>query len=77
MYFFPILQGLFRPLPADDLKFSQRMIELLTTFASEGKPRINMGDSMPPFEWLPVNPENISHLNIRNQMDSYFKIKFS
>merc|ERR1719350_21206 len=46
MYLFPVLQGLFRPLPADDLKFSHRMIELLTTFATEGKPRINMGDKL-------------------------------
>ena len=41
-YLFPVLQGLFRPMEADDLKFSHRMIELLTTFAKEGKPRINM-----------------------------------
>ena len=69
MYFFPILQGLFRPLPGGDLKFSQRMIELVTTFANDGQPQIHMGDKVPVFEWSPVNPSNISHLNIGNQMD--------
>ena len=33
MYLFPILSGLFRPLPPDDLVFSHRFIELLTSFA--------------------------------------------
>ena len=69
MYLFPILQGLFRPLPADDLKFSHRMIELLTSFASDGYPKIDMGPQVPAFEWSPANPSNISHLNIGNQMD--------
>ena len=69
MYLFPILQGLFRPLPGDDLKFSQRMIELLTSFANDGQPKIFMGDKVPEFQWSPVNPANISHLNIGNQMD--------
>ena len=68
MYFFPILQGLFRPLPGDDLKFSQRMIQLVTSFAASGKPIITMPDNS-EFEWSPVNPSNISHLNIGNQMD--------
>ena len=69
MYLFPILQGLFRPLPADDLKFSHRMIELLTSFASDGYPKIDMGPQVPAFEWSPANPSNISHLNIGNAMD--------
>jgi hypothetical protein len=33
MYLFPILGGLFRPLPPDDLVFSHRFIELLVSFA--------------------------------------------
>ena len=69
MYLFPVLQGLFRPLEAEDLKFSHRMIELLTTFAREGKPKITMGREIPPFEWKSVDPQNISHLNLGNQMD--------
>ena len=69
MYYFPILQGLFRPLPGEDLKFSQRMIELLVSFAADGQPRIDMGPKVDPFLWLPVNPSNISHLNIGNQME--------
>ena len=71
MYLFPILQGLFRPLPGDDLKFSQRFVELLTSFAADGQPRINMGDKVPAFQWSPVNPANISHLNIGNQINYY------
>ena len=69
IYLFPVLQGLFRPLEGDDFKFSQRLVELLTTFANNGQPSINMGDKVGQFEWSPVNPANISHLNIGNQMD--------
>lgn len=69
MYLFPILQGLFRPLNNDDLKFSHRLIQLFTTFAKEGKPRIEMGREIPDFEWHPVVATNISHLNIGNQME--------
>ena len=69
MYMFPIMMGLFRPLPQDDLKFSHRIIELFTSFAKDGKPQILMGDNVPPFEWHPVVATNISHLNIGNQME--------
>ena len=56
-YLFPVLQvlpcshtvttnpqGLFRPLNNEDLKFSHRLIQLLATFATDGKPRIAMGE---------------------------------
>jgi len=69
MYLFPILQGLFRPLNNYDLKFSHRLIQLFTTFAKEGKPRIEMAEGVPDFEWSPVVATNISHLNIGNQME--------
>jgi len=70
MYLFPILQGLFRPLGADDLKFSHRLIELYFSFANDGKPRIPMGEDIDDFVWSPANPSNITHLNIGNVMDN-------
>ena len=45
------------------------MIELLTTFASDSRPRIKMGEGVEDFEWQPVVASNISHLNIGNQME--------
>ena len=42
IYLFPVLSGTFRPLPHDDLIFSQRFIQLLTSFAATGKPSIVM-----------------------------------
>ena len=39
-----ILQGLFRPLNNEDLKFSHRLIQLFTSFAKEGAPKIKMGE---------------------------------
>ena len=33
IYLFPVLSGIFRPLPHDDLVFSQRFIELIASFA--------------------------------------------
>lgn len=69
MYLFPILNGIFRPLPAEDLIFSHRMIEMLMSFASTGKPKIDMGPEVPPFEWSPVDAANISHLDIGNEME--------
>ena len=44
IYLFPILSGAFRPLPHDELIFSQRLIELLVNYAKEGKPWIDMGE---------------------------------
>ena len=67
-YLFPILMGLFRPLPSDDIAFSMRMVELLTSFARTGKPSIVMGEDQPPFIWDHVNAANASHLNIGNMM---------
>ena len=60
--------GLFRPLPSDDIAFSMRMVELLTSFAKTGKPSIVMGEEQPPFIWDHVNAANASHLNIGNMM---------
>ena len=45
IYLFPVLSGAFRPLPHDDLIFSQRFIELLMSFAKTGKPTIVMQSS--------------------------------
>ena len=60
--------GLFRPLPSEDIAFSMRMVELLTSFARTGKPSIAMGEDQPPFVWDHVNAANASHLNIGNMM---------
>ena len=60
--------GLFRPLPSEDIAFSMRMVELLTSFARTGKPSIVMGEDQPPFSWDHVNAANASHLNIGNMM---------
>ena len=68
MYLFPILSGTFRPLPHDDLIFSQRFIQLLTKFASEGTPSIDMGEDVEKFVWNPVLATNATHLDIGNVM---------
>lgn len=60
--------GLFRPLPSEDIAFSMRMVELLTSFARTGRPSIVMGEDQPPFIWDHVNAANASHLNIGNMM---------
>ena len=39
-----ILQGLFRPLNNEDLKFAHRLIQLFTSFAKEGAAKIKMGE---------------------------------
>lgn len=69
MYLFPILTGLFRPLPGEDLVFSTRFVDLLSSFVKTGKPEIEMGPEVGPFVWDPVNPANISHLDIGNVME--------
>jgi len=69
IYLFPVLTGLFRPLNAQDLVFSSRFMKLLATFATTGKPEIDMGEDVPSFTWDPVNAENISHLDIGNVME--------
>ena len=72
IYLFPILSGAFRPLPHDDLIFSQRFIQLLTSFASDGKPAIQMpsveGEEPMEFVWSPVQANNATHLDIGNEM---------
>ncbi len=68
IYLFPILGGIFRPLPHDDLIFSQRLIELFASFARDGKPKIEMGEGVDPFVWDPVLASNATHLNIGNEM---------
>ena len=42
IYLFPILNGVFRPLNQEDLTFSQRFIQLLTSFAADGQPKITL-----------------------------------
>jgi len=69
MYLFPIMTGLFRPLNPEDLIFSSRFIKLVSAFATTGKPEIDMGEELPPFVWEPVNPANISHLDIGNVIE--------
>jgi len=69
MYLFPVMGGIFRPLPAEDLVFSGRLIKLFTAFVNDGKPQIEMGPDVPPFKWDYVNPQNISHLDIGNVME--------
>ncbi len=63
IYLFPILSGTFRPLPHEDLVFSQRFIKLLTTFVADGKPYLEM-ESGHQFVWNPVKATNATHLNI-------------
>jgi carboxylesterase type B len=68
IYLFPILSGTFRPLPHDDLVFSQRFVELLVSFARDGVPSIDMGEDNPKFVWNPVLATNATHLDIGNEM---------
>ena len=42
---------------------------ITSTFFRTGKPEINMGEELPPFVWDPVNPANISHLDIGNVIE--------
>ena len=58
-----------RPLPHDDLIFSQRFIQLLTSFVKTGKPAIEMGEGIDPFVWSPVRSDNATHLDIGNEME--------
>lgn len=67
IYLFPVLSGTFRPLPHDDLVFSQRFIKILTSFASQGKPSLTMEEGH-EFVWYPVKATNATHLNIGNTM---------
>ena len=69
IYLFPIYQGIFRPLQGDDLVFSNRLVELLATFARTGKPEIAMGEGTAPFRWDAMNPNNLTHLDLGNLME--------
>lgn len=68
MYLFPILSGAFRPLPHEDLIFSQRLIQLFSSFAAQGKPYIEMGEGIEAFVWDQVKATNATHLDIGNVM---------
>ena len=72
IYLFPIHSGLFRPLPSDDIKFSNQLIELLTSFVKTGKPSVEISESEPRLVWSPVNTSSgsqvFSHLNIGNMI---------
>ena len=67
IYLFPILSGTFRPLPHEDLVFSERFIKLFTSFATNGKPTLKM-EAGHEFVWNPVRATNATHLNIGNEM---------
>ena len=68
IYLFPILSGTFRPLPHEDIVFSERFIKLLTSFVTEGKPSLTM-DAGHEFVWHPIKATNATHLNIGNEME--------
>jgi len=63
IYLFPVLSGTFRPLPHEDLVFSERFIKLFTSFAKNGKPSLQM-EAGHEFVWDPVKATNATHLNI-------------
>ena len=67
IYLFPILSGTFRPLPHEDLVFSERFIKLISSFVTDGKPYLTM-ESGHEFDWHPVKVTNATHLNIGNEM---------
>ena len=67
IYLFPVLSGTFRPLPHEELIFSERFIKLLFSFAAENRPHIKM-ESGDEFVWHPVKASNATHLNIGNEM---------
>jgi carboxylesterase type B len=68
IYLFPILSGIFRPLPKEDLVFSQRFVQLLTSFVRTGTPSIDMGEGVDSFVWNRVSVTNATHLDIGNEM---------
>ena len=52
----------FRPLPKEDLIFSQRFVELLGSFVRTGTPSIEMGEDAGTFVWNRVLSTNATHL---------------
>ena len=70
IYLFPVHSGLFRPLPSDDIKFSNQLIELLTSFVKTGKPSVELKEGEPPLDWTAVNTADgdqvLSQINIGN-----------
>ena len=68
IYLFPVLSGIFRPLEKDDLVFSQRFVELLSSFVRTGTPSIDMGEEAGAFVWNRVMATNATHLDIGNVM---------
>jgi len=68
IYLFPLLAGIFRPLPKEDLIFSQRFVELLGSFVRTGTPSIEMGEDAGTFVWNRVLSTNATHLDIGNEM---------
>ena len=57
-----------RPFPSEDVTFSNKFSSLLTTFARTGKPEFSMEEAETSFEWKSVDPNNIFHLNIGNEI---------
>ena len=68
IYLFPLLAGIFRPLPKEDLIFSQRFVELLGSYVRTGTPSIEMGEDAGTFVWNRVLSTNATHLDIGNEM---------
>ena len=68
IYLFPVLSGTFRPLPHEDLVFSERLIKLFVSFISTGTPKLQM-EAGHEFVWNPVQASNATHLNIGNEME--------
>ena len=68
IYLFPVLSGTFRPLPHEDLVFSERFIKLLVSFVATGTPKLQM-EAGHEFVWNPVQASNATHLNIGNEME--------
>ena len=68
IYLFPVLSGTFRPLPHEDLVFSERLIKLFVSFVATGTPKLQM-EAGHEFVWNPVQASNATHLNIGNEME--------
>jgi len=68
IYLFPV--NLLQPQSPEDIKFSNQLVELITTFVKTGKPSIEQDDAESPLVWSPVNTTSgsqvFSQLNIGN-----------
>ena len=58
----------FRPFPSDDIIFSSKFSSMFATFAKTGQPEFSVGEAEVPLEWKSVDPNNIFHLNIGNEI---------